>query len=142
MKTSKLFAVAAVLFSTAASSYASDIGVSISIGQPGFYGRIDLGDAPRPRVIYDEPIWIERRGTRPAPIYLRVSPGHERDWGKHCKHYNACGAPVYFVHDDWYRNDYSPYYREHHGRSREDNDDHDHGGNKGKKEKKNKHGHD
>ena len=26
-------------------------GVSVSIGQPGFYGRIDIGDFARPQVV-------------------------------------------------------------------------------------------
>jgi hypothetical protein len=30
-----------------------------------------------------------------------VPPGHAKDWKKHCKHYGACGVPVYFVQDDW-----------------------------------------
>ena len=34
---------------TATTAQAADIGVSINIGQPGFYGRIDLGNAPAPQ---------------------------------------------------------------------------------------------
>ena len=48
-----------------------------------------------------------------APIYLRVPPGHQRNWGRYCANYGACGQPVYFVQDNWYRDVYSPYYRNH-----------------------------
>lgn len=100
---------------TMSSVYAADVGVSISVGQPGFYGRIDLGNMPQPRVIYREPIVVERvpvvaYAPAPAPLYLRVPPGHARKWSKHCYRYNACGVPVYFVHDRWYRDVYVPAY--------------------------------
>lgn len=40
--------LAASLLALSASAFASDVGVSISVGQPGFYGRIDVGDYPPP----------------------------------------------------------------------------------------------
>jgi hypothetical protein len=40
--------LAASLLALSASAFASDVGVSISVGQPGFYGRIDIGDYPAP----------------------------------------------------------------------------------------------
>ena len=51
------------------------------------------------------------RGRGPAPVYLRVPPGHAKNWGKHCQRYGACGVPVYFVRDDWYRDVYIPRWR-------------------------------
>ena len=42
--------------------------------------------------------------AQPQPVYMWVPPGHRKDWGKHCRHYNACGVPVYFVRHDWYNN--------------------------------------
>jgi len=89
-------------------------GVSISVGEPGFYGRIDIGNYPPPRLIYSEPIIVRRVTTWYPPIYLRVPPGHVKHWYKHCNEYNACGRPVYFIDDDWYRDVYVPRYREHH----------------------------
>ena len=88
--------------------------VSVTLGQPGFYGHIDIGDAPTPLLIYPEPIVIRPvpMAVPLAPIYLRVPHGHERHWHKHCYRYNACGRPVYFVQDHWYNNVYVPYYRE------------------------------
>ncbi len=96
--------------------FAADVGVSVSVGQPGFYGRIDIGDYPypQPRVIYRQPRVIERVYIEREPIYLRVPPGHARNWRKHCHQYNACNERVYFVQDGWYNNEYAPRYREQH----------------------------
>lgn len=113
---------------------AADVGVSINVGQPGFYGQIDIGNVSRPQVLYAQPVWVQRRPVEIEPIYLRVPPGHEKKWSKHCARYNACGRPVYFVRDDWYRNTYVPYYE-----ARGDGDD-DHRSDK--KDKRNKHGKD
>jgi hypothetical protein len=109
-----------VLIATAVFSIpalAQDVGVSITIGEPGFYGRIDIGDAPQPRFVYPEPMFVVRPPSHVVmqPIYLRVPPGHARHWSKHCHEYNACNQPVYFVQDDWYSNVYAPYYHERHG---------------------------
>jgi len=91
---------------------AADVGVSVNIAQPGFYGRINIGQVPQPVVIYPQPVIIDQRGPMVRePIYLRVPPGHERHWDKHCRRYNACGQPVYFVQDRWYRDVYAPRYR-------------------------------
>ena len=92
----------------------AQVGVSVSIGQPGFYGRIDIRDAPRPRILYREPVVVERVQVRTEPIYLRVPPGHARHWREHCREYNACGERVYFVQDAWYTDAYAPHYRERH----------------------------
>lgn len=125
---------------SAASAQAADVGVSISIGQPGFYGQIDLGNMRQPQLIYSQPVLIERVAVRPAPVYLRVPPGHEKKWSKHCQRYNACGRPVYFVRGDWYERDYVPHYREQYDRDqghwrdedRRGDDDRGHGKDKGK----------
>jgi hypothetical protein len=96
-------------------------GVSINIGQPGFYGRIDIGDFGRPDVVYAQPVIIQRPTRYVAePMYLRVPPGHMKKWGKHCASYNACGRQVYFVRDEWYTNSYAPRYREMRGGPRGD----------------------
>ena len=113
MNNSKRFlglALVALALNTAAS--AADIGVSVNISQPGFYGRIDVGRVPAPVLIYPQPVIIEQRPVNLSrqPIYLRVPPGHEKKWGKHCRRYNACGQPVYFVQEGWYRDVYAPRY--------------------------------
>jgi len=91
---------------------AADVGVSISVGQPGFYGRINIGDFPRPELVYAQPVVIQPAPVAypRQPIYLRVPPGHEKNWGRYCGRYDACGQPVYFVQDTWYRNVYAPRY--------------------------------
>lgn len=99
---------------------AADVGVSISIGDPGFYGRLDIGGFPQPQVIYRQPIAVERVPMDRPPVYLRVPPGHAKNWRKHCHEYNACGERVYFVRDNWYNREYAPRYQEQHGGRRGD----------------------
>lgn len=127
--------------------YAADVGVSVSVGQPGFYGQIDIGNFPRPQVIYAQPriVHVVPYEVQPAPLYLRVPPGHYNHWDRYCDHYHACARPVYFVQDSWYNEVYVPRYREHHYYERDDHDHgdwgHDRGGNGGKhKGGKHKHG--
>jgi hypothetical protein len=88
-------------------------GVSISVGQPGFYGHIDIGTLAPPPVLYPQPIVIQPVpvGVAPQPIYLYVPPGHAKHWHKHCHRYQACGQPVYFVQERWYNDVYVPHYR-------------------------------
>jgi hypothetical protein len=119
----------ALLFGAlAAPAFATDVGVSITVGQPGFYGQLNIGNAPPPQLIYAQPVVIQRSPefVAAAPIYLHVPPGHEKHWSKHCAAYNACGRPVYFVKDDWYNNEYVPHYQHEHG-DHGHGHDHDHG---------------
>ena len=132
-------AVAAATFATPA--LAADVGVSVSIGQPGFYGRIDIGDFPPPQVIYRQPMVIERVPMNRPPIYLRVPPGHAKHWSKNCHKYNACGERVYFVHDDWYNREYVPRYQEQH-RDRQDDRRDGRGDDRRGKQKNDRHGND
>ncbi len=108
----KRFIFTLLLACAAAPVVAADIGVSINIGEPNFYGRIDIGDFPHPRLIRPRPVVIEHVVVEREPLYLRVPPGHAKNWRKHCREYNACGRPVYFVDDRWYRDEYAPRYRE------------------------------
>ena len=122
--------LAASLLALTSTAMAADVGVSVNIGQPGFYGQIDIGRFPQPPVVYAQPVIIERpvRYVEQRPIYLRVPPGHAKHWSKHCREYNACGQRVLFVQDSWYANEYAPRYREQHGdrhghHDRDDRDD-------------------
>ncbi len=90
MKGLSLFLAAAALSVPAWAG--TDIGVSVGISQPGFYGRIDM--VPQRTVVVRQ------------PIYMHVPPGHAKHWRKHCARYDACGRPVYFVQEDWYRKHY------------------------------------
>jgi hypothetical protein len=110
-----LIAVTLAVF--AAPVFAADVGVSISVGQPGFYGQINIGDFPPPEVVYAQPV-IVVPGTayeEAPPIYLHVPPGYERHWNRHCRRYNACNRRVFFVQDRWYNQVYVPHYREREG---------------------------
>ncbi len=121
--------------------FAADVGVSITLGQPGFYGRIDIGHVPPPQLIYAAPVVIQAYPVTDIrePLYLHVPPGHEKKWRKHCKRYQACGRPVYFVRSGWYSDVYVPHYKtltdQHHnsnGKKHAKHDKHSNG---------NKHGH-
>ena len=115
----RLFVALALTIAAATVAPASaDVGISIRVGEPRFYGQLDIGDRyyGRPPLIYSEPVVIERRYRQLTPIYLVVPPGHARHWQSYCGRYNACGRPVYFIRDDWYRNVYAPRYRERYAR--------------------------
>jgi hypothetical protein len=111
------------------SAVGADVGVSVTVGQPGFYGRIDIGDFPRPVLVYPEPIIVRPVGVAYEPIYLHVPPGQAKKWHSYCGQYNACGRPVYFVQDRWYNDVYVPEYRSRHGGGPDRKHDMDHGKN-------------
>ncbi len=99
----------------AVSSEAADVGVSVRVGQPGFYGSIDIGNFPRPRLVYPEAVIITSSPVASQPLYMHVPPGHQKKWKKHCHEYKACDRPVYFVSDQWYNDVYVPEYKARHG---------------------------
>jgi hypothetical protein len=107
MNTPLRAAVAATLLGAAAlpTLAAVDVGVGITIREPGVYGRIEIGGAPPPPVLYAQPVIIAQPRVVVAqpvqPMYLYVPPGHAKNWGKHCSRYNACARPVYFVQENW-----------------------------------------
>ncbi|WP_291993713.1 hypothetical protein [Candidatus Accumulibacter sp. ACC003] len=103
MKRFLLFAAA--LLAITAPALAADLGVSVTVGQPGFYGRVDIGGYPPPRLVYPQPIFVERVPPGRPPVYLQVAPGHARHWARHCHSYRACGERVYFVNTSWYQRD-------------------------------------
>jgi len=118
------------------------VGVSIGINQPGVYGRIDIGDAPRPALVYAEPVLImpPRVVVQQAPIYLYVPPTHQQNWRRYCGSYNACGQPVYFVRDQWVRERYEQDHPDWDRGRHKDWDKHDKYDKKEKKDKGDKHG--
>ena len=87
---------------------ATSVGVSLSVVQPGVYGRIDIGSFPQPAVVYPQPVIYAPPPVAVVqqPVYLYVPPGHQKKWGKYCGRYNACGQPVYFVQENWVRERY------------------------------------
>jgi hypothetical protein len=136
----KRLLVALIASGVAVPAFGTDVSASIGISQPGFYGQINIGDFPRPMVIYAQPVWVQRpsRVVQVQPIYLRVPPGHEKHWSKHCGKYGACGQPVYFVREDWYQTQYVPRYGQQEYYARGESDDHD---SKHERDKGKGHGH-
>ena len=104
----------------AAPAFAGDVGFTIRIGEPGFYGQLAIGDWDRPVLFNSRPVILARGYGWASPVYLRVPDVQRRNWGRYCSRYNACARPVYFVRDDWYRNVYEPRYRRNHDRNRYD----------------------
>ncbi len=133
----KRFLIAAALAATTIATpvLAADVGVSVNVGQPGFYGRLDVGGYPPPQLIYRQPMVVQPAARHRQPIYMRVPPGHAKNWRRHCRQYNACGERVYFVRDNWYNYEYAPRYRKQH-RDRRNERRNDHHGYQG-----NDHGH-
>jgi hypothetical protein len=97
------FALAALV---AAPAHATDVGVSVSVSQPGVYGRIDIGRFPQPQVVVQQPVIVAPPqvvvAQPPQPVYVYVPYGQRKHWSRHCHRYDACGVPVYFVRHDWY----------------------------------------
>lgn len=121
----RLFLIAAVLAAAAGvvPVQAADVGVSVNIGQPGFYGRLDIGDYPPPQVIYQQPRMVRAVPAERSPIYMNVPPGHAKNWRRHCHRYNACDERVYFVRNTWYEREYVPHYQRRHADRRNDRRD-------------------
>lgn len=111
-------------------SFAAQAGqpvINLSVGgeiSPGVYGEVQFGNAPPPPVFYPQPRIIVRdpRGHHLEPLYLHVPPGHAKNWRKHCREYDACDRPVFFVRSE----EYEPGYRESRGK-KHGHGRHDHG---------------
>jgi|SRR5678816_4146075 hypothetical protein len=100
--TRRRIALACLLLGLSAAPFAADVVVNVITEAqiaPGVYGRVEIGKgSPPPVVVYPEPrIITTPKTTVPPPIYLHVPPGHAKHWKRHCKKYDACGQPVYFV---------------------------------------------
>jgi hypothetical protein len=108
-----------VAFLSAKTALAGDVGVAVNVNAPGLYGQISIGGGlpepelllPRPTIVV--PAQVVVPGPPPEALYLHVPPGYERHWERHCREYNACERPVYFVSDRWYHDVYTPHYISH-----------------------------
>lgn len=122
MKKQLLTTLAALATLTAAPAWSAvDIGVGITIREPGVYGRIELGSYPPPPVLYPQPVLIARPTVviqQQPPLYLYVPPGHAKNWGKHCGRYNACARQVYFVQENWVQERYEEKHGKGHGKNK------------------------
>jgi len=106
-------AVLAVLAVASTPAVATNVGVSVTIGDPGYHGQIDIIGFPPPQLLFPEPIIIEAvpAGVVRPPVYVHVPATEAKQWRKYCKKYKACGQPVYFVQEAWYTGKYVPEYR-------------------------------
>ena len=100
----KNLALLALALGAAGTAAATDVGVSVSVVQPGVYGRVDIGNAPPP-VVYAQPVLIAPPAVvrYEQPVYLYVPVVEQQNWGRYCGRYNACARPVYFVQETWVR---------------------------------------
>ena len=96
--------VCLALAACASAAFATDVGVSVSVVQPGVYGRVDIGAAPPP-VVYAQPVIIEQPAVvrYQQPVYLYVPVVQQQHWAQYCGRYGACARPVYFVPETWVR---------------------------------------
>ncbi len=115
MKKSVLFLLGLGALISASTGAFAQADIAVSIGQPGFYGNINIGSAPPPVTVYPQPILVQPTAVPLEPIYLRVPAEHYRHWPMYCQRYNACGRPVHFVNDEWYNSVYAPHYHSHRG---------------------------
>lgn len=111
----KRFLIAATLAAAALSaSLPATAQVSVSIGQPGFYGRLDIGGFPTPALLFPEPVMIQRVPSGRPPLYLRVPPAMP-GIGAGIAIVTARVASAFIsFQDNWYRQEYAPRYRERH----------------------------
>jgi hypothetical protein len=110
------FIFVAIMFAGIGGAHAGDLDIRVMLsGQvaPGVYGQVQLGNDRPPPVVYAQPMLIEPMAAPPPPVYLHVPPGHARNWRKHCREYNACNRPVYFVRSQEYEPEYQRHYADH-----------------------------
>ena len=90
-----LLAIAITLI-TMTAAQAADLGVAVTIGQPGLYGSFAIGGFPPPAVVYPHAVVV-----RPAPVVI-ARPVHAHVPPGHVKHGYYHGYPVYYRHDGRY----------------------------------------
>jgi hypothetical protein len=129
-----LLSVLGLVITGAGSARAGELNINVILsGQvaPGVYGQVQLGNNAPPPVVYAQPMLIQppTYALAPPPVYLHVPPEHASHWREHCREYNACDRPVYFVRSAEYEPGYARREHDHdhvHERDHEHADDHDH----------------
>jgi len=89
----------------------SQDGAAPSMGQPGFYGRIEIGDYQQPPLLFSNAVMGNPGVFSGQPLYMHVPPEHAYHWSSHCQRYGACDWMVYFVDNGWYNTVYVPGFR-------------------------------
>ena len=141
MKTLAILTLAAATAAALPVHAVTNIGVSIGINAPGQYGRIDINNYPQPRLVLPQPIIYAPTpvAVHHRPIYLYVPQGHQANWGQYCNRYSACGQPVYFVQENWVREEYRREHDNRNGNKKFKRDDRHDDGNYDKRDKRDKH---
>ena len=101
----RLLSIVAVLLAGAGVCRASDLSIHLMLSgevAPGVYGQVQIGNEGPPPLVNAQPMLIEPQAAPPPPVYLQVPPERARNWRKHCREYNACNRPVYFVRSKEY----------------------------------------
>jgi hypothetical protein len=101
-----------MLLVVTATALGAESGATLKPGQPGYYGRIEIGDVPHPDLISFKPLVIRPASGATRPVYMHVPAAQVKDWAKHCGKYQACDQSVFFVKTQWYNTVYVPYHRE------------------------------
>ena len=104
----KILAILTLVAAALPAHAVTNIGVSIGINAPGQYGRIDINNYPTPLLVMPQAIIYAPapQAVYQRPIYLYVPAAHRANWGRYCGGYRACGQPVYFVQENWVRDEY------------------------------------
>jgi len=141
MRKHLFFLIGLLTLPLASSALARDLDLNVILSgevTPGVYGQVQIGNAPRPVVVYERPrvVVVDRRYEHEEPVYLHVPPDHARHWDRHCRDYHACERRVYFVRSREYEPNYvyvhdheppPPHHHDHdhgHGHGPKHHDDH------------------
>ena len=134
----RLIALAFAALAIGSAQAQPQVGVSVSVHQPGVWGRVDIGGLLPPALVLPQPVLISppRVVVQREPIYLYVPPTHQQNWRRYCGRYGACGQPVYFVQDRWVRERYAEHHPgwdrgRHRGWDKHDDRGHGHGHGRG-----------
>lgn len=97
----RLLALLSALFLSAAAH-------AQSMGQPGYYGRIEIGDYPQPPLLISNAVMGNPGVYSGQPVYMHVPSAQAYAWSRYCQRYGACDWMVYFVDNEWYESVYVP----------------------------------
>lgn len=106
----RLISIVALVLAGAGVCRAGDLNIHLMLSgevAPGVYGQVQIGNEGPPPLVYAQPMLIEPQRAPLPPVYLHVPPEHAKNWRKHCREYNACNRPVYFVRSKEYEPGYA-----------------------------------
>jgi hypothetical protein len=108
------FALAALTLSGVACQaqvlFNASVGVEFA---PGVFGRINIGNAAPPPLIYAQPVMAGQPVYGAQPVYVYAPIEEIQNWGYYCNKYSACGYPVYFIHYEEHHPFWASYHEMH-----------------------------